>query len=52
VAARRMWYDTVGHGQGGHPVVQLNVLGGQPSARQAQAVIDYHLDRVFSASRP
>ncbi len=29
----------------------VSVLGGQ-SAEQAQAVIDYHLDRLFPASRP
>jgi AcrR family transcriptional regulator len=29
-----------------------SVLGGQSSAGQAQAVIDYHLDRLFPASRP
>ncbi len=29
-----------------------SVLGGQSSARQAQAVIDYHLNRLFPASRP
>ncbi len=28
-----------------------SVLGGQSSVEQAQAVIDYHLDRLFSASR-
>jgi AcrR family transcriptional regulator len=27
-----------------------SVLGGQSSAKQAQAVIDYHLDRLFPAS--
>ena len=32
--------------------LSLSVLAGQPSVEQAQAVIDYHLDRVFSASRP
>jgi AcrR family transcriptional regulator len=31
--------------------LSLSVLAGQPSVEQAQAVIDYHLDRVFSASR-
>jgi AcrR family transcriptional regulator len=31
--------------------LSLSVLVGQPSVEQAQAVIDYHLDRVFSASR-
>jgi hypothetical protein len=29
-----------------------SVLGGQSSAEQAQAVIDYHLDRLFPVSRP
>ena len=29
-----------------------SVLGGHSSAEQAQAVIDYHLDRLFPASRP
>ena len=29
----------------------LSVLGGQSSAERAQAVIDYHLDRLFPASR-
>jgi len=29
-----------------------SVLGGQSSAGQAQAVIDYHLHRLFPASRP
>ncbi len=29
-----------------------SVLAGQSSAEQAQAVIDYHLDRLFPASRP
>jgi AcrR family transcriptional regulator len=29
-----------------------SVLGGQSSAERAQAVIDYHLDRLFLASRP
>ncbi len=29
-----------------------SVLVGQSSADQAQAVIDYHLDRLFPASRP
>jgi AcrR family transcriptional regulator len=29
-----------------------SVLGGQSSAERAQAVIDYHLDRLFPASRP
>ncbi len=29
-----------------------SVLGGQSSAEQAQAVIDYQLDRLFPASRP
>jgi AcrR family transcriptional regulator len=29
-----------------------SVLVGQSSAGQAQAVIDYHLDRLFPASRP
>jgi AcrR family transcriptional regulator len=29
-----------------------SVLAGQFSAGQAQAVIDYHLDRLFPASRP
>jgi AcrR family transcriptional regulator len=29
-----------------------SVLGGQSSPEQAQAVIDYHLDRLFPASRP
>ena len=29
-----------------------SVLGGQSSAEQAQAVIDYHLDRLFPPSRP
>ena len=29
-----------------------SVLGGQSSPGQAQAVIDYHLDRLFPASRP
>jgi AcrR family transcriptional regulator len=29
-----------------------SVLGGQSSAEQAQSVIDYHLDRLFPASRP
>ncbi len=29
-----------------------SVLGGQTSAGQAQAVIDYQLDRLFPASRP
>jgi hypothetical protein len=32
--------------------LSLGVLAGQPSVEQAQAVIDYHLDRIFSASRP
>jgi AcrR family transcriptional regulator len=31
--------------------LSLSVLTGQPSVEQAQAVIGYHLDRVFSASR-
>ncbi len=30
----------------------LSVLGGQSSAEQAQAVIDYHLNRLFPVSRP
>jgi AcrR family transcriptional regulator len=30
----------------------LSVLGGQPSVEQAQAVIDYYLDRLFPTSRP
>ena len=30
----------------------LSVLGGQSPPGQAQAVIDYHLDRLFPASRP
>jgi AcrR family transcriptional regulator len=30
----------------------VSVLGGQSSAEQAQAVIDYHLDRLFPTSRP
>jgi AcrR family transcriptional regulator len=29
-----------------------SVLGGQSSAEQAQAAIDYHLNRLFPASRP
>jgi AcrR family transcriptional regulator len=29
-----------------------SVLAGQSSVEQAQAVIDYHLDRLFPASRP
>ena len=29
-----------------------SVLGGQSSAERVQAVIDYHLDRLFPASRP
>jgi AcrR family transcriptional regulator len=29
-----------------------SVLGGQSSAGQAQAAIDYHLNRLFPASRP
>ena len=29
-----------------------SVLGGQSSVQQAQAVIDYHLDRLFPALRP
>jgi AcrR family transcriptional regulator len=29
-----------------------SVLGGQSSVEQAQAVIDYHLDRLFPAARP
>jgi AcrR family transcriptional regulator len=29
-----------------------SVIGGQSSAGRAQAVIDYHLDRLFPASRP
>jgi len=29
-----------------------SVLGGHSSPEQAQAVIDYHLDRLFPASRP
>jgi len=29
-----------------------SVIGGQSSAEQAQAVIDYHLCRLFPASRP
>jgi hypothetical protein len=29
-----------------------SVLGGQTSIEQAQAVIGYHLDRLFPASRP
>jgi AcrR family transcriptional regulator len=29
-----------------------SVIGGQSTAEQAQAVIDYHLDRLFPASRP
>ena len=29
-----------------------SILGGQSSPEQAQAVIDYHLDRLFPASRP
>ncbi len=29
-----------------------SVLGGYSSAGQAQAVIDYHLHRLFPASRP
>jgi AcrR family transcriptional regulator len=29
-----------------------SVIGGQSSPEQAQAVIDYHLDRLFPASRP
>jgi AcrR family transcriptional regulator len=29
-----------------------SVLGGQSSPGQAQAVIDYHLDRLFPAARP
>ena len=29
-----------------------SVLGGQSSPEQAQAVIDYHLDRLFPGSRP
>jgi AcrR family transcriptional regulator len=31
--------------------LSLSVLGGQTSAEQAQAVIDYHLERLFPASR-
>jgi len=30
--------------------LSVGVLGGQPSVEQAQAVIDYHLNRLFSAS--
>jgi AcrR family transcriptional regulator len=30
----------------------LSVLSGQPSAEQAQAVIDYHLRRLFPAAAP
>jgi AcrR family transcriptional regulator len=30
--------------------LSTSVLGGQSSPEQAQAVIDYHLDRLFSAS--
>jgi AcrR family transcriptional regulator len=29
-----------------------SVLGGQSSPGQAQAVVDYHLDRLFPAARP
>jgi hypothetical protein len=29
-----------------------SVLAGQSSIEQAQAVIDYHLDRLFPPSRP
>jgi hypothetical protein len=29
-----------------------SVIAGQSSAGQAQAVIDYHLNRLFPASRP
>jgi BetI-type transcriptional repressor, C-terminal len=29
-----------------------SILGGQSSPEQAQAVIDYHLDRLFPAPRP
>jgi AcrR family transcriptional regulator len=29
-----------------------SILAGQSSVEQAQAVIDYHLDRLFPASRP
>jgi hypothetical protein len=29
-----------------------SVIGGQSSAGQAQAVIDYHLYRLFPGSRP
>jgi len=29
-----------------------SVLAGRSSAERAQAVIDYHLDRLFPASRP
>jgi AcrR family transcriptional regulator len=32
--------------------LSLSALAGQRSVEQAQAVIDYHLDRVFSASQP
>jgi len=32
--------------------LSTSVLGGQSSPRQAQAVIDYHLDRLFPAARP
>jgi BetI-type transcriptional repressor, C-terminal len=32
--------------------LSLSVLGGQSSAERAQAVIDYHLDRLFPPSRP
>jgi AcrR family transcriptional regulator len=30
----------------------ISILGGQSSAERVQAVIDYHLDRLFPASRP
>jgi hypothetical protein len=30
--------------------LSTSVLGGQSSPEQAQAVIDYHLDRLFSVS--
>ena len=29
-----------------------SILGGQSTAEQAQAVIDYHLDRLFPPPRP
>ena len=32
--------------------LSTSILAGQSSAEQAQAVIDYHLDRLFPAPRP